>query len=107
MPTDMFAKTPTRSRVAVFNHEQACGFNVQWSEQGTGFGEFTVAVDKKTGEARCDLEGMGPDWIGAMLMRLVGTLVTDIATQEPQMVIDDPAVVEHVTKLIERVRKPS
>lgn len=105
--SDLFKKTPTRSRVAMFNHEKACGFNVQWSEEDTGFGEFTLAVDKATGEARCDLEGMSPDWIGTMLMRLVGTIVTDIATQEPQVVIDDPEIVEKFRRLTEKVRKPS
>src|SRR3954462_15591740 len=112
MPTikdagDLFAKCPTRSRVAIFNHEKACGFNVQWSEAGTGFGEFTVAVDKKTGEVRCEAEGMGPEWIGAMLMRLVGTIVIDVATEEPQMTITDPEVVAHLTALTEKVRRPS
>jgi hypothetical protein len=101
-----FDKVPTRSRVSVFNHEKACGFSVRWSEAGTGFGEATFAVDKATGEIRGDLEEMSPQWIGEMLMRLVGTLVTDIETEEPHgIVINDPAIVEKVKQLAEQVRK--
>lgn len=98
-------KAPTRSRLAIFNHDKSCGFKVQWSEAGTGFGEFVMALDKATGEVRCDTESMSPEWIGEMLMRLVGTLIIDVATQEPQMVTDDPEIVEHVRKLTEHLRK--
>lgn len=66
-----------RAVISVFNHEHGCGFCVRWAEQGTGFGEFTIGLRKDTGEVFVDTEDMGPEWIGNMLMRLVGTEVKD------------------------------
>lgn len=99
---DVLDKMPNKSRAFIFDHEKASGINIQWSLQGCGFGELTLVIDKKTGEIRGDIEGMGPESCAKILKGLVGTVVQDISIQEPQLVIDDPAVVAHVKKLIEK-----
>lgn len=71
----LFQTMPDISRIAPFVNEQGCGFYVQWSERGTGFGSFTIFCDNATGEWRADTEGMGSIWIGHMLLRLIGTTV--------------------------------
>jgi len=76
-----FEKLPDNSQLYIFNHEKACGFCVSWAERGTGFGELTVAFDKATGEVLADTEEMGPEWVGTMLERLVGTKVKHVNKQ--------------------------
>lgn len=100
----LFGRMPTNARAFIFNHDKGCGINIQWMEQGTGFGELTFVIDKETGEVRGDLEGMSPEWCGKMLLRLVGTVVQDIAQQEPVM-IDDPEVVAHVEELTKKIKR--
>jgi hypothetical protein len=73
---------PTTTRVEVFDHEKAFGVIVAYSEAGYGFGEFTLAVDKATGEASVDLETTKPDRCGRILMRAVGSPVVDAAALE-------------------------
>lgn len=70
-----FAKLPTASKIEAFNHDKAFGIIVSFAEKDFGWGEITLAVDKETGEARCDLERMSPQHCGEILMRTVGTRV--------------------------------
>ena len=74
----------TGSTLSVFDHAEAFGVVVNFSEAEFGFGEITLSVDKTTGEALCDLEEMSPATCGKFLMRSVGTLVVDIATPSPE-----------------------
>ena len=72
------AGLPTGATLSVFSSERAFGVVVNFSEAGFGFGEITLAVDKATGEARCDLEEMRPEFCGKLLMRSVGTVVAEV-----------------------------
>jgi len=65
-----FASMPDVSRVEPFDNERTCGLIVQWAEKGTGFGSFTFALDKTTGECRVDTEHMGPESVARILMRI-------------------------------------
>lgn len=70
-----FAAMPDVSMVTVIDHKQAAGFYVEWAETGTGFGTLFFWVDKRTMEPRLDVEGMGPEEVGRILRRLIGTEV--------------------------------
>lgn len=119
---DFLDKMPTASRVSVFNHERSFGVLIGFAEKGFGFGEITLAVDKATGEARCDLEAMSPGKCGELLMRAVGVPVGDVmadyrreeAEHEaalaaqgavPPVAPPDPAVATPPTPAIEDARK--
>lgn len=56
--------------VQVFDHEDAAGMIIQWSEVGTGFGEITIRGDKHTNEWSVDTESMGPSWC-ARIFRII------------------------------------
>jgi hypothetical protein len=73
--SEIMKKLPTNADIAVFDHGDACGFVVSWSEAGYGFGEFTFFLDKATGEFHGDTECTDPDHVGRILMSLVGSTV--------------------------------
>lgn len=73
--TDVPANAIRTAQAMPFVNEKGCGLIIHWSELGTGFGELTIYCDKETGEWSVDTETMGPDWVGRMLLSLVGTVV--------------------------------
>jgi len=73
---------PNKATVTFFDHGAAYGFHVAWIEQGTGFGEFVLGVNKHTGKPFCDKEDMSDQWCAAMLARLVGTEVEAVDWEE-------------------------
>lgn len=75
----MFENMKNESRVVTFDNERRFGVIVRFSEQGFGFGELTLAVDKITGEADCDLEGVNPERCGRIFRRAAGT---EVVSQE-------------------------
>lgn len=72
-----FDSLPTISKIEAYNHENSFGFVIPFTITGFGFGEITLGVDKKTGEAYVDLESMSPERCGEIVERTIGRVVED------------------------------
>lgn len=62
---------PNDGEMDFFDNDRFCGIVVRWSESGRGFGEYSMFVNKETGEFKIDTESDLPDTVKRTIDRLI------------------------------------